>query len=566
MALSPSAWAFLFYNGYLNVALDKGSVDAGGALRGTIEVGNFEDVAFNDAYIVLEVVSGGKDALGYPSQLGDEGTIISETKIGARLAAGGQKKIPFEIALPKGLKGGIYTLDAYYAANRAPVVGIAHIFISPASTQFTVNGNGEFPQLGIVRTKTTFNGVAGPVGPPIEGGKIIEGRVFVKNLSAKGIEGATVWTGLCMWDDTSSGCDSFLSEDSKKADFPAGKETEVGLALKAPELSGAYAIRIEVRDMDNRMVSLYRNRAIVVGPTARIKKLDISTQKLEPGRGATISLLLGSSPDHYTNPDFNDFNVKVWAEEKSGGMIFEKAVRIGSLGLAELEREMSFGFVPEKEEDAFKVCSEVEKGGTIFDRYCLDVEGLDIDPKPAAKAGIDVNTSYNPATGAFSATVCGTGEDGGAEGLDIGMLLFEQETGAKIIDSEYIGDGCYTDTVNLKPMKHILVVDDFKNAGQFSKELDFSAPALPPICNGIGGTLCAEGEKCGGTVLAARERGVCCSNGCGAASGGGITVEADAPSNERLGTYAIAGVAAIALIIVLFFVLEGAKKDWEGQE
>ncbi len=565
LSLLPTASTFLFYNGFMEVNLDKETFNAGESLVGMIELGNFEGVGFNDAQVVLEVVSGGKDALAYPSQLGDDGTIISETKIPAKLAAGGQRKIPFEIPLPADLKAGTYTIDAYYAANRAPVVGIPHIFISPASTEFSVKGNGEFPQLSIVRTKTTFNGQAGPVGPPIEGGKEILGSVYVKNLTPKEIKDTTVWAGLCMWDDTSNSCDSFLSEDSEKANFSAGKEAEVKLSLRAPEMPGAYAIRIEVRDKDNRLVSLYRNRAIVVGGTARIKKMDVSTQKLESGKEAVINILLGSSPDHYTNPDFNDFDVRVWVEGGGSEKLFEKATHIDSITLAELEKELSFGFTPEETLRAFRVCASVEKIRTVFDSYCLDVAELEGGPSQEKRAGIDVNTSYNPATGTFSATVCGFGKDGQGEGLDIGMLLVEQETGEKMIDSKYIGEECYTDSVKINPSRHLLVVDDFRNASQFNRELDFSAPAQIPSCTEQGGMLCSQGEECTGATIKSREAMACCSSECRAPQTG-IGVEAY-PLGTDTGISGLLAPAIAIVVIVVALALGAAwmrKKNHEG--
>ncbi len=568
--LSGAGFANLFYSGYLHTALSKQEYAPGEALTGSAEIGNFETVAFNDGYLVLELVAGAKGSIGYPSQLTDDGIIFYEEKISAPLAAGSQRQIPFKIALPIDLKPGTYTLEAYYLTKRAPVSGVAHLLLTPVPAEFSVaknqKGSANFPELGIVKTKTVFNSQAGPVGPPVEPGGKIEGKVFVKNNSGNSISG-TVWAGLCGWDDTS--CGQFLSEDLLEAVFEPGRETEVALSLEAPKLAGAYAIRIEARDSQGRLVSLYRNRAIVTGPAARIKKLSISTQSLEPGKAAAISLLLGASPDHYTKPDLDDFDIRAWIDGNDGQRIFEKTEHVDSLKFWDAEREFEFPFTAQKSAKRFTVCASAEKNGTTIDKYCFEaLELADWKAQAAQKNGLDVKADYSPANGSLAITVCPRPQDANLSGLDIGMLLIRQDSGQKLLDTKFRGAQggaeaarCYSETVRAEPAIYLLAVDDYLSGSQTDRTLDFSARPGFPACSELGGTLCPQGEACDGNWISAIENSLCCSGPCIPEQAPVTSEPYSVPQGEGAGwALPAAGAAVVVLIIIAgFFVLR--KKE-----
>ena len=503
----------LQYNVQLGIELEKNSLESGGSLKGNFSAANFEGVALNDAFIIAEIVSGGKDSLQYPSQFGDEGVIFSEERFEANVSAKGQRKIPFEIALPENLAAGTYTLDAYLVNGRTPAVGVAHIFSSPVSVEFEVKAptQNNFPFLNIVRTKTVFNNVAGPVGPPVEAGGEIPGKIFIRNDSSADAKNITLRVLLCDWDDTM--CPTILSQASKKISVPAGAEVSESVLLRAPGLPGAYAIRIELLDDKGKMIALYRNRSIVAGATAKIRRLDVSAQKLEAGKEAKVSLLLGVSPDHYNDPDFADFDVKAWAESR-GAEIFSKTERVALLRFEEGSRPFEFAFTPQGNYDSFTVCSSVEKGGTEMDIYCFDVEGAGEEVKVPGKGMIDVKDSYNAASGIFSLEVCGFGAGKNPESLDILYTLVDKGSNSKVRSSRIENKECFSDSVRVNESKHLLLVDDFRNKSQFNKELDFSAAAgAAPSCNDSGGIICSEGQVCSGDIVEGFEGG-CCRGVC----------------------------------------------------
>ncbi|MBI4209998.1 MAG: hypothetical protein HY544_00630 [Candidatus Diapherotrites archaeon] len=548
------AAASVFYNGALEVTLDKQIYNVGEPLTGRLEATNFESIGFYDAEVVLELVSGTSGPLSYPTQFSEDGRIFFESKVDAPMLAGQKKSIPFSIQLPDDLVSGAYSIHAYFRTARAPIAGIAHIFASPKTAEFTVNGTsaGKFPQLGILRTKTVFAGYTGPVGTPVNPGDAIPAEVYVKNYSGSALNGATVWAGLCMWDDTE--CGSYLSEGSAKADFLAGTETMAKLTLRAPDLPGAYAIRIEVRDADNRVVSLYRNRAIVLGATARIKKLDISGTALSDGKPSTISMLLGASPDHYTKPDFSDFDVRVWVE--AGAKVFEKAEHIDSLPFSEVERDLSFTFIPTKAADTFRVCASVEKAGKEMDSYCFNVRPLGIENVVGAQTGrIEVGTSYSGSDGRLSLSICGFDSFGRPESLDIGVLLLTA-SGEKALSDSFGAGNCYGQSIGIDSGKHLLIVDDFRNRSQYSKELDFAFKA-PASCSAIGAIVCGQGEQCSGEGTLAPNGEACCIGSCSPAKGSvseaqdsGAGQESGAPILPGIGILAAAGAAILILALL----------------
>ncbi|VVC00802.1 Uncharacterised protein [uncultured archaeon] len=575
LAVFPLASAGLFYNGGIEAVLDSNSVAAGSSLTGKFFVYNFEQVAFNDAYIVAEIISGGQGTIGYPSQAGDAGNIIIESKFGANLLPGDRREIPFEISLPEGLAPGKYSLDYYYLANRSYVSGIPHIFASPKESEFIVGragGAGDFPQVSIVRTKTVFNGTAGPVGPPVQPEGSIAGKVFIKNSGNAAQNGLVVWAGLCNWDDTAcvkyaggpGPSQRFLSEESANESLAAGEEKEVDLGLKGPKLPGAYAIRIEVRDGSGRVVSLYRNRAIVTGGTARIKRMEISSQELEQGKGVLLGVLLGSSPDHYTNPDFSDFDVLAWVELPSGKKLAEARRHFDILRAEDAETQLAFDLQPDAGADSFRVCSSAVKGGTEMDRYCFDVSPLERG-FVAGGGKIAIAHSYSPAKSELGIDVCGFGPKGEPEEVDIGVAVVDFQAGVALADTRAAGQQCYSGNFRVEPKKYLLSVNDFRNNEAHTEELDFSPRQL--TCAEKGGAECPAGECNGGFAAPLPDGSFCCIGTCATAGMGAGSIEATGQAgnsyfwNEKL---ALIGALGVILLVAGLLMASWSRKRGEG--
>ncbi len=502
----------IFYSADVSAKLENDSLGPGDALKGEFSVANFEPTALNDAAIVAEIVSGPSSNLGYPSQFDDNGVIIAEQKFDARILAYGQAKIPFEIRLPESLSPGKYTLDVYMRNGRAPVIGIAHLFASPVSYEFSVAGSGNAPHASILRMKTVFGGTLGPVGAPVKPGQNIAGTVYVKNLTNSSLSGLRALARLCDWDDTA--CPKTLAEDSKQIDIGPRSELPVELTLKAPELPGAYAIRIELQDSEGNLISLYRNRAIAEGGTAKIRKLDISAQPLAAGSEAHVLLLLGPSPDHYTNPDFTDFDVKVRVEA-NGKKIFEKGEHIAKMTTKENLAEMDFRFTPESDYSTFKVCSSVEKQGVQHDLYCFNVSPLDYQPIADPEGRIDVEASYDKASGSILIKVCGLAADNSPAELNAHLSLVKKGAQESLRDSAIGGQACFNDSIAAPPSIYELAIDDFTNKTQFFKAYDFTSPQdTIPSCAQKNGLVCSQGQECSGSPISGVQEPSCCQGQC----------------------------------------------------
>ncbi|HZX33963.1 MAG TPA: hypothetical protein VFF09_01145, partial [archaeon] len=185
------------------------------------------------------------------------------------------------------------------------------------------------------------------------------------------------------------------------------------------------------------------------------------------------------------------------------------------LKFSEGSRPFEFAFTPQGDYSSFTVCSSVEKGGTEMDLYCFDVEGAGEEIKgPAAGGRIDVEYSYNAASGIFSLEVCGFGAGKNPESLDILYTLVDKGSNSKVRSSRIENKECFSDSVRVNESKHLLLVDDFRNKSQFNKELDFSAAAgAAPSCNDSGGIICSEGQVCSGDIVEGFEGG-CCRGVC----------------------------------------------------
>lgn len=536
-----------FFNGYLNIALDKNSISAGEKLSGKFIVGNSDLANFYDGEVIAEIVSGGASGLGYPSQFDDNGIIFIERKFPFKLATSNRLEIPFEIELPKDIAEGKYAIDAYARTKISPISGAAHIFLSPVTKEFYVNAQGSAPSIAIVRTKTAFNGETGPVGALTVPGSRINGEVALSNKSnsTRTIE---VWAGLCPWDDTA--CEVFLSEDKKTISLAPNSEASALISLQAPSVQNAYAIRLEARE-NGSLVSLYRNRIIIQGPSAKIKQLWLSTPNLRVGKKTTFHLLLGSSPDHYTKPDFRDFDVQLWIE-KNGNRLFEKDEHIVSLPSDEVERKIAIDYIPQKDEDSFTVCSEIVKAGISYDKYCYDV--VPLQDNRSGRGRVDFDAKFVPASSELKVRLCGFDAKGVAQGIDATLSLVDAVTGSEIRTEDVQTQDCFDSQIPVERKKYLLVLDDIKNNSRQSRE--FGLEPNQTTCSSLGGTLCAISESCSGNSKNSDE-GACCIGQCIAKSN--VNVEDLNGQNPPIPwIYVIAG---IIVVLILVLVIVSGKKE-----
>ncbi|MBS3058034.1 MAG: hypothetical protein J4478_01375 [Candidatus Diapherotrites archaeon] len=372
------------FKGDITVSLEKNSLNAGETLNASITALNMEAIPIAEGVFIIELVKGGESY--YPTQFSNADNIFLEQKIeGVNLRPLESRTFNFSYKLPSDLAQGSYRLDAYFRTERSPIVGITHILMNPKSAQFAVknsSASAQFPQASVVRTKTVFNDAEniqtlvgeepeglGPVGPPVKPGAEISGKVFVQNVSSAELKDLEVSARLCEWDD--SLCTKWLSEASATiSSIKAGSEASVDLSLKAPEKPNAYAIRLEVKK-DGKLLSLYRNRAVVIGAGARIRKLVSKRVELEKGKEAGFSLLISPSADHYLNPEFKDFSLRLSVQDlNSGQTLYSKTEEVPLIDFQINFIEKNYSFIPSGNVLKYKVCASLEKQSSVIDSYC----------------------------------------------------------------------------------------------------------------------------------------------------------------------------------------------------
>ncbi|MDO8647322.1 MAG: hypothetical protein Q7R70_02810 [Candidatus Diapherotrites archaeon] len=378
-------------NGDLILSIEKTQYTAGETINAEITVLSMENFPIAEAKVVVELAKGGQPY--YPSTLSADNIFFEQSFDGINLRAAESKKINFSYKLPENLSAGDYRIDAYFRTERSAIVGLAHIFLGAKAKQFTVKNSAKsqgFPEAKILRATTEFKdseniltvegpnpsgnpepaGI-GPIGPPTKPGAAINGKVFVQNTTGQALSNVEVTASLCVWDDTF--CSSFLSQGKAViGSINANSTAEADITLQAPSRPDAYSIRLEVKKADGQLISLYRNRAVVVGESARIRKLYSQNVELLPGKNTEFYSVISPGADHWLRPEFRNFSLKFSVQDlKTGEILLQKTEQIPLIDYKINFIASKFEFVPQKEILNYKVCEAIEKSGVTFDSYCV---------------------------------------------------------------------------------------------------------------------------------------------------------------------------------------------------
>lgn len=544
LSANAAADESVFYSGLLSAELATAELQPGETLRAEIAVSNLEEFPIPEGVLVAEILSG--TGLGYPSQFSDEGTVFYEEKVsGINLPPRESRTVEFSYPLPEDLAPGDYSLHLYFSSGRAPVSGIAQIFLAPAPFPFKVSGEGGFPQAKILRTKTVFNGKTGPVGAPAEPGSEITGEVFVENTSQETLHNLEIFVGLCEWDDTS--CTEFLTSSTEKIPaLPAGETMGVEISLPSPEMPSAYAVRIELREEGERLLSLYRNRIIVLGATAKVRKMELSGYSFSKGGEVSASILLGPSPDHYTNPAFENFELGFSVENlRTRGIAFSETRAIEKISSSMEYLRETFSFRTPEALDYFRACATVVKGAKVYDRLCHTFDAQEFMAEEEPQSMIETEWEYKKDSQALAMQFCASsgGTPTALSGHYMLLSLPEKET---VSEGALSGANCLARTAAVSGTSCLLVVDDYLAGRQHKFTIDLSLQQAKKTCAELGGFLCGKNEACPGSLLPASDAEGCCSVKCAARGGNGT------PPEENKPDFAFFVIAALAIVILLF--------------
>lgn len=356
----------IFYKGDVNFILNP-SYKAGEYLITDITVTNLENFPIVDGYLVVELIQGCKTPV-YPTQFSDCDNILYETKIERiNLNSGEEKIIPFSYKLPSNLKSGSYRMDVYFQTKRTPVVGLVESFYLPAYQSFEITG-GNYPEVKFLRSKTHVAGGFSQSGPGVYGGANVPGLIYLSNPTDSKFEG-NLFVGVCYWDDTS--CDSYVLNKSYPVNIETNEEKSVQIEFTSPNKPGAYAIRLELKDLSGKMVSLYRSRIVTIGENVRIQKLAISKPYFDKEEGWVMVLLNG--PSFPSNLVMDKINLTVWVTDLSNNKnVFRQTKTIEKIKTDELVGKV-FSFTSTPNLANFKICAKVDSAKESYDTYCYDV-------------------------------------------------------------------------------------------------------------------------------------------------------------------------------------------------
>ncbi|MFZ2456749.1 MAG: hypothetical protein WAX07_09760 [Candidatus Altiarchaeia archaeon] len=594
----------IFHKGDLSFSLDKETYGAGDVLKAEINAANLEEFPVPDAYIVIEIVSGDKKHV-YPSMQSDLDNVLYEEIIrNITLAPLSQKTVQFSYKIPSDIKTGNYRFEAYLLTPRTPLVGIPHIFLSPEYQNFFVTGTGTFPRAHISRTSTVFASVAGPVGAGVNKSGYVTGTVSIQSDSLASLKEAKLKVTVCEWDDTSCmGGDVFYATEYPVPEIAAKASVEIAVKFSAPKNPEAYSIRLELTDSEMRTLSLYRNRIIVYGETARIRKMAIDSSYYKKGQEGNITLLIGASPDHYNYPHVKNAVVSISLKDNEG-IAFSNKTTIPDISIDTggglLIR--AFAFTAERDLDEYALCAKIESDeGTVYDEYCYNMHR---DRAGSTGKKIVAEWAYNYDYGILDVNICSEDISGApaSSGASAFLLSYDEENLLGQEENKSLNP-CQRISYKVPIGTYMLRINDLENGRQTNQKVRITARekavaqgAIKAICGDgkceIGeesGKCCIDcgcpsGRNCAGGICIKEPALETCGNGvCGASENpGNCCIDCDCPfgktcngdacaTDKETGSYSkdgiiyYAGIGLITFGVLLFLVRKkpGKKQAYE---
>ena len=500
-----------FFSGDVFFSLDQGSYAAGETLRTNITVANMEDFPLVGCRLVIDIVEGGPEH-EYPSQLSDSDNVFYEDLIsGIDLGPNSKKTTSYEYTLPEDLKPGSYRFEVYLENERTTVVGVPSIFVSPKYEVFQVTGTGGFPYARILRNETVFLNESGPVGVPVNASSTVAGSVSVENgLSSESVFFLNVT--VCEWDDVGCSGDSILFNKVYNISSPPHANSTAQVGFDAPARPEAYSVRLELMDPSGRLMSLYRSRIIVLGETARIRKIATDDFYYKAGQKGSIKVVVGPSPDHYTSPLVRDARVFVSIAPLGGKEVFSDTFGLPDLSIDSDPAFHVFEFTAPIELSEFTVCSKVESSaGALFDSYCYVVDSTRFLTN---ETRINVSWGYDRLDRSLNIQICSFNTLGRPARSDVSVFLMGAGNSVEGVFENITLDPCGGVNFSAGEGKHVLLINVLDSDRQFTTPIELTAPVQKvPAC---GDGVCDLGENTENCCIdcGCGQDSVCVTNAC----------------------------------------------------
>ena len=535
----------LVWNGAVSITLDKAQYTDNEAITGSVRVDNLEEYPIVGGSLTIQVASGQFD---YPSQFADLDNVVYETHIDdIWVLPKDSKEIKFSIPQIRGR--GDYRVDVYVSVLRSKHTGASWIFLSPASEDFIVTGS-EYLRAEIFRPTTTFNNTIGPVGFPVQPDEEITGAIVVYNSTTVKKSNMKLEVFLCDWSDNF--CNSPQKTVVNVPDISAGEDKTVNVKLRVPTIPSAYAINMVLYSGDV-IDSVYKNRVIVSGGTAKVRKVFIDGLK---EKNYSIEALLSGSPDHFTNPDFNNFSLTIQA--LNGEVVVASDTQnYDTIKFEEvIKKKITVG-----KNNFDKVCVKVEKEGTTYDEVCFSVELEAIQQAYDEKNPelVNVDWFYQEKIGTVAITL--------TKDLPINADLKIFTGNTIIFDDTARNLNKYIKEVAIEKKNYVLIVDDLdaKRQQVFNLNFNLTEDEQATLNNGdelminstgeetvCSGTICSAGTVCGGQSYTSKE-GACCIASC-------IPSNQSSDSIMLFGVPLIFWIAIIILLVAISIAVNTVKK------
>jgi hypothetical protein len=494
-----SAYAFedIMWDGQASVKLDKEIFGEDENITGKVIVYNYEYTPSFGQTIALQIGTG---TWSYPSQFAED-NIIEEKKIDDLwILPRDFKTFNFSFA-PK--PAGTYHLDTYLWSVTSMFVGSDSIYYNPISLDFEVESEVKEKEIIINREKTKFNDTLGPVGFPVESNKEVNGKIVINN-NYQTKNNLELNISVCEWSCALS--ENSLTKKINTGEIKKDEEKIVDFSFEAPNRRGAYEINMELKEGEE-ILSIYKNRLIVAGGTAKVRKVYLDS--IKEGE-LSVTALISGSPDHFNNPDFKDFSLiaKIYEDGKELEEIEEKIDLITN--------EMVLGRTFEIESKEFdEICILVEKENDLHDKQCFNIY-LDEAREAYKKQNPEVakvTWEYNEPKKELEVNISKKETlNGEFRIISVGESIFKKTISEKK-EEKFL--------IELDPGLYALFYDDFDAKKQIVEELflgketeqNLKASSKNPEDIECGAQVCKENEICDGKSFQSKE-GTCCLGKC----------------------------------------------------
>lgn len=495
------------WEGYITSNLDKEIFSSDEEITGYLIIENSEYQALIGQRIILQIGTG---EYSYPSHLSNDNIIKEIVFEDEWVIPRKLKRLEFNLGT---LPPGEYHLDVYSWILKSMFVGSNAILFNPVTTTFTVQGENNKQELFIERETTNFgeNKIIGPVGFPVKPEQEFPGEIFITNNTNEQKNNLTLTIEICDWSSAFCTGDLFDSEQqkiTKEINIPSvqpNQTIKVDTTLIAPQIPSAYEINMILKQ-NTEILSIYKNRVIVEGGTAKLRKIIFDGLS---DRNYFLRVLIAGSPDHFTFPDFYDFEMKMSVYNEDS-LINQQTKDFDKIQTGQVKGNDFY--IEEKIFD--KICVEITKQNLVYDKECftVDIELLQKEYDKAYPEEMKIDYSYNE----FNNTLRLELSKEILNKINARIRILK-ENNERLTDQTINQEGAVIREYNLEKQNYTLIIDDFDARKQkvIYLTLDDTNPTAfdESKLNECPGIVCPNATTCSIQTFNSNQ-GPCCLGDC----------------------------------------------------